>query len=612
MVNNKKNTFLYYFQLLPIIIFTAVVIVLMRVHIFNDYEGKYFWLNVRSSTMEVYNFAKLSGIIVSTVLAAINLLYDFCTNRIRIKKLPQYYIPMAIFAALIILSYIFSDYKDYALWGWRDLYEGTIAWLCYIFMLFYTINYINSEKAVKIVVFWVIAFITFINILGLFQSLGINFLTSNIIKKLVVPASLQSKLSISLATIGGTASQTLYNINYVSFYLAMLIPFVGILFFYEEKVFIKTVLGIIFALLVANIYGSHSSGGFLGIFAAILAALALLNKKLVFWWKSITLLILITCCITFLALPNILSELSSIKNVSSNYIYDTANLEEQPNDTESLSNSRIKLDYIETLEDRINVSIYGNSLSVKYYDGRFACYDSSGDELALNPVPQLINNEVVYHFLDKRFAPYIGLKTLNYSNVIALNTPGYTWNFIFLDKFYYINIYGHLISLTKTPSLGFKNSQKFGTDRGYVWSRTFPLLKDTIFLGHGANTFALYFPQNDYVGKYNIALDFNVIYEKPHCLYLVVAMNSGLISLVAFLMILFVYIFDSIKIYSRLVNKDSYMMFVGTGLFLGICGFLVSALVNDSNLSVMPIFFGFLGMGIGCNDSMRDTKITPK
>jgi len=37
--------------------------------------------------------------------------------------------------------------------------------------------------------------------------------------------------------------------------------------------------------------------------------------------------------------------------------------------------------------------------------------------------------------------------------------------------------------------------------RGYIWSRSLPLLRNTILVGYGPDTFAMNFPQHDIAGK---------------------------------------------------------------------------------------------------------------
>ena len=70
----------------------------------------------------------------------------------------------------------------------------------------------------------------------------------------------------------------------------------------------------------------------------------------------------------------------------------------------------------------------------------------------------------------------------------------------------------------------------------------------------GADTFAMYFPQADYAGKYNIGYfsdTRNVIVDKPHNMYLGIAVNTGVISLIAVLCIFGLYLIDSFKIYRK-------------------------------------------------------------
>lgn len=356
-------------------------------HIFDDYANKYSWLRVQEYTIDLYNYSKFIGVIAATALAVINTLAACFTKSIRIKKLPQYYIPAAIFAAFVILSFVFSEYKSIAFWGWRDLYEGTAAWLCYIFMFLYTINFVQSERDIKIVVFFVLAFTAFINVLGLLQMCGIDFLRADITKKILMPPMLREHLSITAPPY--VSSQTLYNPNYVSFYLSMLIPFVGMLFLRRNSNAAKATLGILFGLFVLNIIGSYSMSGWVGVLFAMSAVLVWLNRALLQWWKSIAVLTL--------------------------------------------------------------VLIIGAGISVRYV--RYSSPDT------LNP-PESVNGD---------------------------NTAG------------------------------------------------------------GA------------------------------------------------------YAFDSAKIYRKLNNDSGYTMYAGAGIFLGVCAFIVSALVNDSSLSVMPLFFGLLGIGIACN-----------
>ena len=81
--------------------------------------------------------------------------------------------------------------------------------------------------------------------------------------------------------------------------LTLLIPLFGMLFIRsvmlgkEEKLWKKIGWGVMFGLVIFNLIGSASSGGFLGMAAVVVLALILLNKKILKWWKPLLILILI-------------------------------------------------------------------------------------------------------------------------------------------------------------------------------------------------------------------------------------------------------------------------------------------------------------------------------
>jgi O-antigen ligase len=102
------------------------------------------------------------------------------------------------------------------------------------------------------------------------------------------------------------------------------------------------------------------------------------------------------------------------------------------------------------------------------------------------------------------------------------------------------------------------------------------------------------------VGKYNAGWNINMIVDKPHNLYLGAAVGTGLISVVALLAIFLLYVVQSFRLYLR-ARYDDFASVAGAGIFFGILGFLVSAFVDDSSVSVMPLFYGLLGVGVAIN-----------
>jgi hypothetical protein len=191
--------------------------------------------------------------------------------------------------------------------------------------------------------------------------------------------------------------------------------------------------------------------------------------------------------------------------------------------------------------------------------------------------------------------------TLRYCIFKLADEDTMTWPFAILEDGTYLhNQLGKYVKLTNVPSIGWSSNPGFGSGRGYIWSRTLPMISKTIFVGHGADTYCIFYPQNDYVGKYNAGWNVNTIVDKPHNMYLGAAVGTGLISVLALLALFILYFIQSIKLYWKEEYRD-FSSVVGVGIFLGTFGFVISGFVDDSTVSVMPMFYGLLGLGIAIN-----------
>ncbi len=593
----------------PIILFAAVTIVVLRLHVY-QIPGIFFWDKPHLLATDIYNYAKLCTVIVCVVWALFNMIVAFATGTFVIKKLPGVYLSMGVLAAGILLSCFFSEYKYYALWAYGDSFEGTIAWVCYLIMLFYTINFINTKTDAKIVLYAIAATTAFICVLGLFQVLGANYLASPFTISLIAPKDIPGAISSSGQV--RSATQTVYNANYVSLYTSMLIPLFGILLLGLKTMGQKLVMLGYFGLLCFNFFGSGSSGGYIGLFVAVVVSVVMLNKRIFAWKKWIAAMLAVGAVSAAVNLPVIIDELKLGLSYAANLVTETvlaSQMQQAP--PYALQSQKIKINYIETTSESVIVSIPEGTLEVKLdpdyvKGGDILCLDENG-----SPLPYIItasdtNNDSAYYYLaDPRFDGKLFLEAfiIDDKPAVMIHTPEKSWTFIrFLqeDQVYYINDIHKTVSLTgPTPVIGFQNSQHFGTNRGYIWSRTLPMFKDTLLIGHGAGTFPIYFPQNDYVGKYNVGITQTI--DKPHNMYLNMGVSFGLISLMAFLYLMGYYIFTGIKQFATLSQGDEFIKFAGAGIVIGITSYLCSALINDSNLSTTPMFLGLLGVGIALN-----------
>ena len=596
----------HWFQMLPILVFTAIVIMIVRMAPYTRPTSQFYFLGKGEGNLtDFFSYYKMGAIIFCAVLALIILLYMVFTQAFYIKR-SYAYIPMAVYIAFVLLSYLFSEYKIFALWGWTDRFEGTVTILCYMILLFYTINFVNSERNVKWIINLIAITSTILGLLGITQAMNHDFFKTVMGKKLITPPSFWSHIDTLNFTFTNQIYQTVYNINYVSFYLTLLIPIFGLLFIRsmmlgkKEPVYKKVIWAALFTLLVFNLIGSASSGGLLGMALVVLVGVIVLNKKIITWWKPVVILIVLAAVVTGASYDRWMPELTGAVNGVSGK--QAAQIE--------ATDKRHKIDYIVTSGNAISLGYQGDEIIFGTYPddpSSLNITDTKGTKFTMTPVQ---GDHPEYRIENEQFN-WITLKPATDEsgyNYIIITTDNFDWTFrLTPDGVLYRTGTGNLIQLDKTPAVGWEKNQAFGSGRGYIWSRTIPMLKDTLILGHGADTYCIYFPHNDYVGKYNsgtFSSDIDVVVDKPHNMYFGAIVGTGGISVLALLVLWGIYIVQSFIIYRKDRYSD-FTTFVGAGIFFGICGFLVSGFVNDSTVSVMPMFYGLLGTGIAINMMLK-------
>jgi len=651
-------------NMVPIACFAALVILIVRMHTYLRPMTQFFWTTSLDSDQitDFFSYDKMIMIVISAAIALIMILFWITTQSLAIKRCYAY-IPMGIYSIFVILSYAFSSYKEFALWGWNDRFEGTITLLCYMIMLFLIINSVNTERNIKQIIIPIAISAFILSLLGLSQALDIDFFRTNMGQKLLVPNLVLSDgsttwQSIDAATKAGDLYlrftfnnreiyQTVYNINYVSFYLTLLVPLYAMLFIRavrdkETRLTKKICMGILVALLVYNLIGSQSSGGYLGIGVALIIAVVLLNKQLLKWIKPLIVVILIVAIVMVATVGRWWPEISgAVKSVLG--IKSTETVAEEPAQDETLTHQAGSvpptIDYIITKGNTVTMSLEGNELivAVDLADNQITgmtLSDSDGNILEL----QTSEDSAIYEILDERFHDYatvaIAYDGTNYFVQLTTASNGsngsYAWNFIPIngEMYYYSGVaYSasrngataeevaqKCVKLDKVETWGFKNNLGFGSGRGGIWSHSFPLLKNTIFIGTGADTYCAVYPQDDYAGKWNEngKSDSNLylIVDKPHNMYIHMGIGTGCISLLAIIALYGIYVVQSFKLFWKRDLENDFLLFAGVGTFLGCTGFMVTGLVDDSTVSVMPLFYTMLGMGIAINliIKRRDAK----
>lgn len=582
---DRTNTWCF----LPIIFSVAVIPLIVYLKI-TPLEGivEDYWIH--DKVYDFYSYYKAMFFIFASLLAMLVTAYQYYKGKIEIKK-SYIYIPLIAFSLFIILSTLFAEHVDLALQGYPGRYEGMYVLLAYLLMSVITFNVTQTPYQIKLIISGLFLSGTIIGTIGIFQYFGYDFFQSSIGIWLILPNAYKDLVS-SLQFKSGmfTITSTLYNSNYVGSYMAMLVPitFFFTLYFKQRKFMVVT--GVISCLMFANLIGSNSRAGMVGITLSFLLAFLLFYKYLLTHWKKVVLIffayILIFLLLNLASSGKAINRVESIWNISI------------PNE-ETLSLEDVKL------SQRSVEFVFNNDLLVFTIE--------ENEELVLkdskNDLVDYTYNKELDSFVveDPRFQHYSFFVK---DNILVIGIHDALLYFALTNEgMKFINEKGELVTFEDVEHWGFEGRERLGSGRGYIWSRTLPLLKDTLFLGHGPDTFVVYFPQHDYLGKLLYMRNSFELVDKPHNLYLQTAINTGLPSLIAMITMFSMYIISSIRLYWKDPMEHIYAI-SGIAILIAIVAYLVTGMFNDSVVSVAPVFWILFGLGLACNYLYRQVRET--
>jgi len=578
---------LFKIRILPAIAFTAIAILLVRAKSYSMDIGYQPDLPVNSGTnlTDFFCLVKADACFYISIWAFLTLAYLLITGQMKIKK-TKLYIPMAVYTLSVLVSFVLSDYKLIAWYGAMDRFEGTRTILCYMFMLFYTINVVDDIYDAFCVIIPTLVAVFIANIIGLTQFLGKDILLSDA-GSMIISNGMKLKGEVE----PGQVYQTVFNMNYVGQYLTLIVPLLAYLIYsgiklygagqngrddnhnlyppdnripalmYGKPLAVTTLSTILFLLIILNVYGADSIGGIIGICAGTMAMVIGFTNK-----RSVTIILTVLSVFGFLAVLS--------------FVYYHG------------EDTRVCIDYFRTGEGSLETSIDGNELLIEFDKNtkEYFVSDSQGNYLETSVYEGRDGN---YEIEDPRFKGKLVLNPIEVKDrsILCFGLDGEKFQFLMDDnEVKYINPQHYAVSLDKVDSIGFERYLSAGSGRAYIWSRTLPLIKNHLLFGSGADTFVLVFPQNDYAGKYSSGSRLDIVFDKAHNMYLHMIICTGIISCIAFIILI---VMTIIKAFKTGANNSLALV-----LAAGILGYMVAGFFNDSNVCTMPIFYGLLGVGI--------------
>jgi hypothetical protein len=581
------------FAIIPILLIASIVplIIYIKVTQLNAVESLVMGSNGKAQT-DMFSYYKMVWFLV---FSAVSIPALALVRNINLFEKPKnlYYIPAGIYALFLLISSIAAEYKSTAFFGFWGRYEGAFVLIAYIAVMFVAMNVFRDEKNIKILFIGLLGSAALISLLGVLQLAGIDYFKSNFVLNIITPSALKNRGGHMEATFGtGTLFSTLYNPNYVGSYMAMLLPIIIVFIVYLKKITHKLVLIALLCLVAICWIGCDSRAGIVGGIVAFVIILVMFRGK-IFQHKIVALSVVAVLFIGIFA-ANLVTNGSIADRIKRLASFESKDqVAETQNDLDKVLAG---LDDISVSAEKTRIVTEKGTLQVTMSDNSLKILDENNKVLNSN-----VNDNIV-SFSDSRFTNIkLGIKPEEgkisvFYNEYNLISIVFTKEGFKSDS----NIWMTWRGGRSIETFGPERFESFGSNRGYIWSRTVPVLKKAILLGYGPDTFPIYFPQYDYLGKLRNYGVGGMFVDKAHNMYLQTAMNSGVISLLALLSLFGIYFVSSIRLFIR-EKFEAFLPCAGLACFTAFCGYVFAGLFNDSTISVAPVFWVIFGLGIGIN-----------
>lgn len=591
-VDKTYNQVLEKIALFMTVTFISVIPLLIRIYIVNYPMNEYSWFDNQSTFIDTYSLFRSWVIILLGTIAGATLLYQQIKCKTLSMKDPVVITTLVLFS-LTLLSYFTSINKSISSMGYLERSESVWVWLSYflVFLLIYSVRW--TSKNLKIIISSFVITNVLMSLIGLLQYFGVHILFSEWFKPFITSreltnASIEGLYSIDYKVI----LQTLSHYNYVGYFITLSLPVTIALLIYEQNIKLKVFYGLLSVLILFNLFGSTARGGLLGILVSIPFLLFINRHKLIKNRKvAITLILMFT--VVFIGFEIISGGFVTMRIKSTFTSIETANI----------------LQDVVVEEDTIRFNITDKLFEIKVVSAVDAEWDVQFklDDVIIKPVG-LDEKGALY------FEPTVLLNVKNYITsaedqyLYTVDIYGTPWYFGYSDdKLTYINVYGKPDSIIRPDSIGFEGKEKLGSARGYIWSRSFPLIINKPLLGYGPDTFALAFPQSDYVGKYNAYNTTNMVVDKAHNTFIQIAINSGVFALLAYVVL---HIILAVRMISYFVKNKFNATSIYHSIFSSVVlGYFIASFFNDSTVQVSPTYWGLLGLSFIIFETRKESMI---
>lgn len=553
MTDNKK---IWQF---PIILMLFVPLVIWGT-LYENHLNEFSWYVSNPQLFDLFFAGKRNVILSLGLLNAVGIIFRIIFKKVDFRQF-KLFIPLGIYVLMVFISTIASEYSYFGFHGILEQFESVWVILSYAACCVYA--FLISDELINSSFFWnIFAVSTFpIGLIGALQTFGIDVLEMDFLRNIYMASTPDIPLSFEASK--GTAYCTLANPDYVGIYVNLVLPVLVWSFYRCKSVWERILHTASLILCLISLIGAHAFAGILvAVFSLILSILLVFGRKNKAFCVGSIIFSVVMLCVAFVGVTVILSK-----------------------DTSPAT----KLTAISTKEDGVYMKYDGKDIilemdsdfeDILVMDENRNIYDLLPDEQGLLQIKTKGFEDV--YFEQIQYGRYDCIK-------MTVDEHSVLFTYIYDEGYVCVNAMGNAEkydSNTISKSSLLDGHENILNGRGYIWSRTIPLLKECLFLGKGQDTFAIYFPNNDFLGRINHGYE-NVLITKPHNIYFQIAIQSGLLSVVAYIgiFIIFCVLF---------FRKKQF-----TAFFVSITSFMILGLCNDSMLGCTILYWIILGIGMG-------------
>lgn len=487
-----------------------------------------------------------------------------------------------------IVSFIVSKYKWEGIWGLPTEFEGILVLISYMVIMLSAIQYFGSERALKIFKILLLFFSAIWITLSIIELTYRPIFEIEMFQKMLAPEQYEKALAtLSNEEYRGMLALAMYNPNYYGGMCVLVFPFLFSFYLFEVSGKKWGYLILSIGMLVCTI-GSKSTGPIYCVIFEVILLVVLIGRSRKNSMKNVLTffmgLILTILCISITSNGKFLNTLT--QTLTNTREKENKNEKFVLKDLEMNGNQIFVVGENETLQIVVDLEQALTSENIMFLDSESRAIEqiNSGDLIRLE---------------DDRYKN-ITISIQEFMIRIDLGYDAALRFYVTTDGFKGVGPNGTVLEQVSYECKYLGRYDSLATGRGYTWIRTLPMLKYRMLIGTGPGSFPYYFPQFDYVGLLNTHGSAEFLIDKPHNMYLQVAVNTGMISLIC-LLILFAWIIWQNFLLSRkgrISEKGKSVKELCIGSVIAIVGWLICGMVNDSIVTVSPMFWFIVGINI--------------